>query len=127
MSENKKKFAEMISSLEGYHQALKSIHWTTKSNATHLLSDEIDEGVLSFEDEFAEFTMGILGVSYSLADFKTLLPSSRELGEVLSEMKGDVEELRAYVDGSKGYSGLVSLLDDFMGKIDKWKFRSTLK
>ena len=54
MSLQKDKALELLCSLEGYHQALKMLHWSTDNHSKHLLTDEIDGGVLGFEDELAE-------------------------------------------------------------------------
>ena len=49
---------DFLSSLEGYHQRLKEIHFSTLNKSEHLLADDMDGDVLEYQDRIAEASMG---------------------------------------------------------------------
>lgn len=124
MSELKKNGIEFLSNLEGYHQALKAIHWNTKCKAEHLLTDEIDDAVLEYEDKLAENLMGCGNFRYGFGDLKTMLPSSKGLLELLSELQDDLNKFEATLD-SKKHEGIINITGDFCEDINKWKYLAT--
>jgi hypothetical protein len=126
MSLQKDKALELLCSLEGYHQALKMMHWSTDNHSKHLLTDEIDGDVLEFEDELAEVVMGTLGEKFGKGDLKTMLPEAEELKGMLDELEGDVNKFIDSIGGEHGYGGIYNVTDDFLSKICKWKYLETL-
>lgn len=126
MSLQKDKALELLRSLEGYHQALKMMHWSTDNHSKHLLTDEIDGGVLEFEDELAEVVMGTLGEKFGKGDLKTMLPEAEELKGMLDELENDVNKFIDSLGGEHGYGGIYNVTDDFLSKICKWKYLETL-
>lgn len=130
MSLKKEKALELLCSLEGYHQALKELHWGTDNHAKHLLTDDIDHGVLEFEDELAEVVMGTLGEKFGKGDLKTMLPEADDLKGILDELAEDLHKFTDSLseDGEYDYAygGLTSVADDFNAKICKWKYLETL-
>ena len=126
MSELKKNGIEFLSNLEGYHQCLKGIHWSTKCKAEHLLTDEIDDSVLDYEDSLAESIMGCAGVRYGVGELKTMMPSSRNLTDMLDEMLTDVNSFKSKLEDKK-HAGIINILDDLITDINKWKYLDTFK
>ena len=130
MSLKKENALELLCSLEGYHQALKELHWSTDNHAKHLLTDEIDHGVLEFEDELAEVVMGTLGQKFGKGDLKTMLPEADDLKDILIELSGDIHTFtdRLSEDGEYDYAygALCSTCDDFMKNVCKWMYLETL-
>jgi len=124
MALSKGNAVDFLSALEGYHQALKLVHWSTTCKAEHLLTDDIDGDVLSFEDSVAENVMGILGERIT-EGLKSLLPENKELKGILDEMKDDVLEFKGDFEDDKEYTGLVNCCDDFLQNINKWKYLAT--
>lgn len=124
MSELKKNGIDFLSNLEGYHQALKGIHWSTKCKAEHLLTDDIDEAVLEYEDKLAENLMGCGNFRYGVGDLKTMLPSAKGLAELLSELQDDVNKFEATLD-TKKHEGIINITGDFCEDINKWKYLAT--
>ena len=126
MALTKENAKELLCSLEGYHQILKELHWLTDNHSRHVLTDEIDEGVLEFEDELAEVVMGKLGDKFGKGDLKTMLPEAEELKGILDEMEEDVNKFIESIGGEHGYGGIYNVTDDFLSKIYKWKYLETL-
>lgn len=129
MSDIKKIGIEFLSSLEGYHQKIKEIHWSAQCKSEHLLTDEIDGDILDYEDKVAENIMGIANFRIGIGDLKTLLPSSNNLKDVLKEMDSDVEKFKEDIEKLEKYncSGLLNILDDFSESINKWKYLESFK
>jgi hypothetical protein len=126
MALSKENALELLQSLEGYHQRLKELHWSTDNHSRHLLTDDIDDGVLEFEDELAEAVIGKLGEKFGKGDLKTLLPNAEELKGVLDEMEDDVNKFSDSIGGEHGYGGIYNVTDDFLTKVYKWKYLETL-
>lgn len=123
----KTKVLDFLCALEGYHQALKMLHWSTTNKAEHLLTDEIDGDILEFEDSLAEATMGCLNIRYGIGDLKTMLPSSKNTTELLSELANDIITLKKEIGDDVKYSGLHNILDDYMSKVNAWNYLRTFK
>ena len=126
MALSKDNAKELLCSLEGYHQVLKELHWSTDNKSKHLLTDEIDEGVLEFEDELAEVVMGKLGEKFGKGDLKSMLPEAEELKGILDELEKDVNKFIDSIGGEHGFGGIYNVTDDFLSKIYKWKYLETL-
>ena len=127
MSELKKEFVLFLSVLEGNHQTLKGLHWSTDNHSRHILCDEIDEAVLEYEDKLAENAMGLLSTRFEVGELKTLLPNAKTLKDLLNELADDITEFRSKVSGKvKGSEGVENILDDFVENINKWKYLETL-
>lgn len=120
----KKECIEFLSELEGYHQMLKTIHWSTTNKAEHLLTDDIDGDILGYEDRFAEALMGEFGERFKTGELKSLLPNSHDTKSLLNELKGDLETFNNNI--CKGKHGLENIVDDFFESINKWKYLATL-
>lgn len=125
MALTKEKAIDFLSALEGYHQQLKLIHWSTDNHSKHLLTDEIDGDVLECEDCVAENVMGILGENIS-EGLKALIPNNKELKGLLGELEDDVISFKEDFEDDKKCAGLVNILDDCLQNINKWKFLETL-
>ena len=116
----------LLQCLEGTHEILKEIHWSTDNKSKHLLTDEIDEGVLEFEDELAEVVMGKLGEKFGKGDLKAMIPEAEELKCILDELEKDVNDFIDSIGGEHGFGGIYNVTDDFLSKIYKWKYLETL-
>lgn len=126
MALSKENTKKLLSYLEGYHQRLKELHWSTDNHSKHILTDEIDEGVLEFEDALAEVVMGKLGEKFGKGDLKTMLPQSEELNGLLEELEKDVNEFEESIGGEHGFGGVYNVVDDFLSSINKWQYLETL-
>ena len=126
MALSKENTKKLLSYLEGYHQRLKELHWSADWHSTHVLTDEIDKGVLEFEDALAEVVMGKLGEKFGKGDLKTMLPQSEELKGLLEELEKDVNEFEESIGGEHGFGSVYNVVDDFLSNINKWQYLETL-
>lgn len=111
-----------------YLPVLKRIHYTIDSSHGHRLCDEIYEAVLKFADDLAEKSFGWIGKP-SYTDFKDIdgysVNDDESLSKVCESIKDLVEPIRKEAEKDDKGSGIVSLIDDFKGEIDKMVFLTT--
>jgi hypothetical protein len=119
-----KKYIEFICSLHGYMIRVKEFHWSTDSNAEHLLCDDIEESIHDCEDRLAECMMGILGKKFKVGDLKPLLPNSNELKKMLRELETETIDFKKGLDEYKE-GGLINICDDILECVNKYKYRIT--
>ena len=126
MKQLKEKTIELLSSIEGYHQCLKELHWSATHHSLHILTDEIDGEALKVEDAIAECVMGILDIKFGIGDLKTLLPEAKTLDALLKEMRKDLVAYKEAIGDDAEVAGLHNILDDYMQNINKWNYLRTL-
>lgn len=124
MSTLKKDSIEFLSILEGNHQLLKGLHWNSGCKAEHLLTDDIDEAILEYEDKIAENVMGNGGFRIGVGELKTMLPSAKSLTDMLNELELDVKKYKATLVEDK-HAGIINILDDLLTDINTWRYLKT--
>lgn len=116
---------DFLSSLEGYHQLLKGLHFQATTKSEHELCDDIDKAVLEYEDGIAEYTMGRYNTRFGVGDLKTMLPAAKTLEAALKELEDDTVALKEKAGDEIRLSGLHNILDELMSDISKWKYLKT--
>ena len=124
---DKKSTIEFLSALEGYHNLLKTIHWSATNHFEHTLTDDIDEDVLGYEDRIAEAVMGKLNIRFGVGDLKTLMPEAKTLDTLLKELESDILKFKENVGDEPNNGGVINILDDFLEKVNTWNYLRTLK
>lgn len=124
MSTLKKDSIEFLSILEGNHQLLKGLHWNSGCKAEHLLTDDIDEAILEYEDKIAENVMGNGGFRIGVGELKTMLPSAKSLTDMLNELESDVKKFKTTLVEDK-HVGIINILDDLLTDINTWRYLKT--
>lgn len=127
MALSKENGIKFLCNLEGTHQRLKMLHWSTECKAEHLLTDDIDDAVLDCEDSIAENIMGKLGVRFGNGDLKSMLPESTTLKSLLDEMEDDANSFKNSIGDSDEYAGVINIIDDYLENINKWRYLSTFR
>ena len=117
---------DYICSLHGYLIRLKEVHWSTNSNAEHLLCDEIMDMVRDCEDELTESAMGLYGEKVKVGDLKPYLPNAEELKPMLKELVGETVTMKKKLNKDIE-AGLCNILDDIIASAQKYMYRSTQK
>lgn len=111
-----------------YADSIKKIHYSTHSNHEHELCDEIREEIISFTDEFAEQMFGFIGKP-QFTSFRKMteydIDEKDNLSEICVTMSNMTDMMRDMAEKNNKLSGIVSLIDDFKGNMNKYKFLST--
>ena len=103
---------------------LKGLHWNSGCKAEHLLTDDIDEAILEYEDKIAENVMGNGGFRIGVGELKTMLPSAKSLTDMLNELETDVKKFKATLVEDK-HAGIINILDDLLTDINTWRYLKT--
>lgn len=119
-AENNIKTVDLISFLHNAQLPVREIHWNTRNNALHLLTDEIIENLFEWEDTLAEafissknLTLKINGTSPSSSeDVKTIL---NELIDKATSVKNDND------------NAICAVIDDILEKANKYLYRADFK
>jgi hypothetical protein len=115
-----------IKELEGFRIRLREIHWQTERHSEHKLTDDLISEFESHEDSVAEIVMGLLGVRIQVGEVVPELPAEKDLKGLLQHALNSAFHLKSKLTSAPGYSGLESLIDDFMQCISKGKYLQTL-
>lgn len=109
-----------------YADTCKIIHYTCDKTAIHELADTIRDSILEFVDGLAEQYFGYNGKpSKSELTIKLDVKEEDKLSDICQDTIDIVEPLRKEFIKDDKLSGLVSLIDDFKGEMNKCKFLAT--
>ena len=117
--------SDIIFKLYLYADATKMIHYTTDGNHAHKMCDKIRNTIVDFADELAEQTFGYYGKpSYTqLTKLNKLeINETDDLGELCARASEIVDILRTEFNKIDKLSGVVSLIDDYKGAMQKNMF-----
>lgn len=117
---------KLIFQLYLYADNTKMIHYSTNGNHIHELCDTVRDDILSFVDDLAEQYFGIEGKpKYNDFSLKQEITATDDIGMLCKNASGTVDWLRKKCEPDTKFSGIVSLIDDFKGKMAKDAFLST--
>lgn len=121
-------FNDTVFRLYLYADATKMIHYTTDKNHEHELCDTIRDTILDFVDELAEQYYGYQGKpSYSsftkLSDLD--INETDDLAQLCKSASDLVDMLRSEAEKDSKLGNIVSLIDDYKGKMNKNLFLCT--
>ena len=114
--------SDIIFKLYLYADATKMIHYTTDGNHAHEMCDKIRNTIVDFADELAEQSFGYYGKpSYTqLTKLNSLeINETDDLGELCARAMEIVDILRTEFNKIDKLSGVVSLIDDYKGEMQK--------
>ena len=117
-----RQITDIIFRLYLYADLTKKIHYSTDSNHAHEMCDKIRNTIVDFADELAEETFGYYGKpSYSdLPSINSLeINETDDLGELCSRASETVDILRTEFNKNEKLSGIVSVIDDYKGDMQK--------
>ena len=121
-----KTVCNLIFRLYAYSDATKIIHYSTNSNHTHQLCDEIRDTILDFVDDLAEQSFGIIGKpSFNDMELTSDITVSDNLDGICTDAMASVEDYYSKCTKDPKMTPIVSLIDDFNGKMSQKKFLAT--
>lgn len=120
--------SDIVFKLYLYADATKMIHYTTDSNHAHELCDTVRDTIIDFADELAEQSFGYYGKPEysSMTRLSELtIKETNDLSELCKNATEIVDILKKEFSKNEALSGLVSLIDDYKGKMSKNQFLCT--
>ena len=83
-TENENKIIDLISFLHNAQLPVREIHWNTRNNALHLLTDEVIKNLFEWEDTLAESFISSKSITLKINNTKP--SSSEDLKSILNEL-----------------------------------------
>lgn len=121
-----KQICDTIFRLYMYALSTKKIHYSTDSMHGHKLADEIYETIFDFSDELAEQVFSYYGKpNYNDLNIKQDIIEEDDLNKICQHAIDTVAPLRTEFSKNDKLSGIVSLIDDFNGKMQQKGFLGT--
>ena len=125
---NIKEICDLILKLNLYAAQTKKIHYYTEKKSIHELCDDVQDEIKDFADDFAEQMFGYYGKP-KFNDFKSFKKIDIKETDNISELCQDVDDLispaRTFCNKNDKLSNIVSIIDDFRGKLSQFKFLAT--
>lgn len=118
------KIVDLISFLHNAQLPVREIHWNTRNNALHLLTDEAIEELLDWEDRLAETYLGGNGGELKINDKK---PSSEEFEGIMNDLIDLANEARESVGDKKEYDNVNAIIDEILETANKNLYRGEFK
>ena len=120
------KICDTIFILYLYADMCKMIHYTCDTDHEHKLCDDVRDTIIDFADELAEQSFGYYGKP-SFSDF-TLdhkVNTTNDIGKLCGYAVDVVEYIYKECKKDDKMSDLISLIDDYKGKMKKMAFLAT--
>lgn len=109
-----------------YADMTKMIHYSTDSNHCHEHCDVVRDAIHDFTDELAEQFFGYYGKpSFSDMSLNHDIRKTDDLGKLCGYVMDLVEPIQNKCKSVSKLSGIVSLIDDFKGKLSKLILQAT--
>jgi DNA-binding ferritin-like protein len=118
------KIVDLISFLHNAQLPVREIHWNTRNNALHLLTDSAIDELLDWEDRLAETYLGSNDRELKINDTK---PSSGEFKGIMEELSDLATEVKESFGDSKQDENINAVLDEILEAAKKNIYRSDFK
>ncbi len=109
--------------LEGFKIKFKELHWIATTKPEHDLCGEIYDALNEFQDEFAEQGFMVYG-NFQPNTFIAISVYKENIFDTLKLLKSFCIAVRRLIPANQ--VGQISLIDDFMGKVNKFQYLATL-
>ena len=119
------KIVDLISFLHNAQLPVREIHWNTRNNALHLLTDEAIEELLDWEDRLAETYLGS-----NLGELKineTKPSSSEDFKSIMEELTDLANEVKDGFGDSNEYDNVNAVIDEILETAKKNIYRAEFK
>ena len=117
MTVEMKKIVDVIMKLYLYADMCKMIHYSTNKMHEHQLADDVRNDIMEFADDLAEKCFGF-GKKPNFNDFslKQNIKLSKNISGLCNNVLKLIENVRKEFEKDNMH-GVVSIIDDFMGKM----------
>lgn len=119
-AENSNKVIDLISFLHNAQLPVREIHWNTRINALHLLTDEVIDSLLEWEDKLAEAFISSKSLQLKINDSKP--SSSKDFKSIMNELIDKATSVK-----NDGDNAICAVIDDILEKANKYLYRADFK
>ena len=122
MEDKQKLLLGITNCLLGSYIRIREIHWNTRNQATHNLTNTILPEIIDYIDSIIELMSGTMGrPGYDI--LKPIIPSTKELKPILQALVAKIETCQTTID-SPEYRAINKVLDDLTEDLTRWIYLS---
>lgn len=118
------KVVDLISFLHNTQLPVREIHWNTRNNALHLLTDETIDELLDWEDRLAETYLGVNDQELKINGTK---PSSEEFKGIMEDLIDLANEVRDGLGDGNEHDNVNAIIDEILETANKNIYRGEFK
>lgn len=117
--EMRDKVLEFVNFVMGAIVKNQEIHWTTSNSRTHNETDNLKWNLMDLVDAIAEQYIGAVGRGViGNGDVNATVLAATSWDELTDAIKERCVEFKEYLNNQKAiYGGMVSKIDDFIGRV----------
>ena len=118
-----KKIVDLISFLHNAQLPVREIHWNTRRNSLHLLTDEILDSLLEWEDTLAESYLGDIDNANKLNINQTKPSKNNKINDEIKIILKELIELTSEIKNQDN-KAIAAVIDDILEKSNKYIYRA---
>lgn len=122
MEEKPKIILNIVNCLLGSYIRIREIHWNTRNQAAHNLTNSMLPEIIDYVDTLIELLSGV-SERPGFDILKPIIPSTKDLREIIMAMTMKVEACNDCLS-DPAYRGIVKTLDDLIADLNRWKYLS---
>lgn len=122
----RKKICRTVFMLYQYADMTKMIHYSTDKNHIHELCDTVRDAIVEFADELAEESFGFYGKpTFDEMSLNQPVKLTSKIDKLCKNALESIEYIESEYENDNEHSNIISIIDDFKGKMRKSIFLST--
>ena len=118
------KIVDLISFLHNAQLPVREIHWNTRNNALHLLTDEAIDELLDWEDRLAETYLGGNGGELKINGTS---PTTTEFEGIMNDLIKWANDVRESIGDNKDFDNVNAIIDEILETANKNLYRADFK
>lgn len=118
----------LISYLHNCQKQLREIHWNTRTNALHSVTDESIGNVLNWEDTLAEAFIGDRDIKLTITDKKPSVDgyTANDFISIMKELSELASTVKENISGNKDYDAIAAVVDEIEETSNKLMYRGNM-
>jgi hypothetical protein len=122
MDDKQKLLLGIVNCLLGSYIRIREIHWNTRSQATHNLTNTLLPEIIDYIDSIVEIMSGMVErPGYDI--LKPIIPSTKELKPILQALVVKIETCQDMLSDNS-FRGINKTLDDLIADLQRWIYLS---
>ena len=117
MEDKQKMVISIVNYLLGSYIRIREIHWNTRNQAQHNLSNEILPELIDYSDALIELISGIVERP-GFDIIKPIIPATKELKPILQALVMKIEACQCCIE-EQSFRGINKTLDDLISDLNK--------